>query len=375
MTKKHSLFIIAMTYLSLFGLGLTDTLRGALFPAILSSFSLTSSEGSWFFIMTSTFSILAGYSTHSLSQRLSIFNTWRAGVFFMALGALLIFLAPTFMVTLLGCASLGIGFGILAVTQNVLITTVSPPSLKKKILSGLHSMYGLASFLAPMGVAQFALQQWPWRTLFLVASLLVFLLLCSSYYLRHPEISAPHPENLEIDNSSMFEKSKLLFAIMVSSYVAMEILISTRLTTYLTQHLHWPLEQASLYLTYFFVALLSGRLLFSLLHFPISTKKTLLLALLGALLMTLLGLRIDPFFLTLTGFFMAPFYPLAMALLAEQFPTKLSPMISLTISLQSLFVIIMNLIMGPLTDHFGIDFAMNSMFVFGGLSWFLLMLI
>ncbi|MEY4616681.1 MAG: hypothetical protein RJB66_1641 [Pseudomonadota bacterium] len=374
MTKQQSYFIIAMAYLSLFGLGLADTLRGALFPEILIKYTLSNSQGSWFFITTSLFSIVAGYSSHSLARAISLFNTWRAGVLFMGLGSLGIYLASNFSLVLIGCATLGIGFGILSVTQNILITKVSPKRLTKKLLSGLHSMYGLASFFAPLMVAQFASRGLSWPLLFLWAGLIVFLLLAISFRIRSPRIPDDPPAE-DHQNQRFFTKPQLLFAFMVGSYVAMEILVTTRLTSYLTQNLNWSIEAASTYLTYFFISLLTGRFLFSILHFPLSTKKTLLISLVGSMILNLLGLHLHPIYLTLTGLFMAPFYPVAMAFLAERFPQKLSPMIGLIIAFQSSFVILMNLLMGQLTDLYGIQIAMNSAFAFGGLSWFLLMFI
>ncbi len=374
-----------MTYLSLFGLGLADNLRGTLFPEILKTFSISNSQGSWFFIITSLFSIISGYYTHSLSRRSSAFSVWRLGVFLMALGTLAFFVASTFSFLLGGAAILGAGFGILAVTQNVLVTAVTGGGETKrssqKALSGLHSMYGFSSFLSPLLVTQFAHHQIPWKYLFLLASLIIFLL-CFSSFLKSPtietnlinvtEAGSPAHSTSEL---SIFEiKQKWLFALTLSTYVALELMISTRMTTYLTVHQHLPLSEASNYLTYFFVFLLLGRLLFSFFHPPLSTKKTLLLSLLGSMMMLILGLRVSPIYLSLSGFFMAPFYPLGMALAAELFPRRVSSIFSFTISLQSIFVILMNLGVGVLTDQFGIAVAMNSAFVFGTFSWGCLML-
>lgn len=376
MTKQQSFVIIAMTYLSLFGLGLTDNLRGSLFPAILKSFALTNTQGAWFFIVTSCFSILAGYSTHSISQKLTTFRVWKVWVLMMALGSLVIFLAGHFNVLLLGCAILGVGFGFLGVTQNVIITDVTSPPATKRVLSGLHSMYGFASFLSPLLVSVFTIQQISWRFLFLGASLIVFLIGLISLPLRGGPAKDPligPPSTIPIKRIFRIEKETAYFATILSSYVAMEILVSTRLTTYLTTVYRLPLEAASNYLTYFFIALLMGRLLFSFFHPPISTKKTLMISLLGSMLLLIFGLRVNPFYLSLSGFFMAPFYPLAMALLAELFPQKISSTISFTISLQSVFVILMNLSIGVLSDRYGIETAMYSSIFFGGISWFLLM--
>ncbi len=375
MTKRQSIFIIAMTYLSLFGLGLTDNLRGSLFPEILKTFALTNTQGAWFFILTSSFAVLAGYSTHAISQKFSTLSVLKTGVVFMGLGALLIYMASQFSFLLIGCAVLGIGFGFLGVTQNVIITEVTSPPITKKVLSGLHSMYGFASFLSPLLVSTFAIQSISWRYLFLGASLIIFLIAIGALTLSAPLPSKDNVFKKPPRERGIFivESEKMFFATILSSYVAMELLISTRLTTYLTVTYQWPLEWASNYLTYFFIALLLGRLLFSFFHPPISTKKTLLISLMGSLLLIAFGLRIDPLYLSLSGFFMAPFYPLAMALLAELFPQKISSTVSLSISMQSAFVILMNLLIGILSDHYGIATAMYASLFFGGLSWFLLM--
>lgn len=374
MAKKPTYFIIGMSYLSLFSLGFTDNLRGALFPEILQTFSKSNSEGSWFFIFASIFSILAATASHFLCSKFSSYRIWQVGVFGIAMGGILIFGAESFFFVLFACIILGIGFGLLGVTQNLLITKTAPTKLVKKLLSGLHSMYGLSSFLSPILVSFAASYKTPWQHLFLAAGVFSLVLLVSSLPVVLP--NSLEPVNVSKQQGfkvSLFTKKKFLFSIIVASYVAMEILVSTRLTTYLTLGHNWSLAQASLYLSYFFVALLMGRLLFSILHFPISTKKTLLVSLLGASLCILYGLHNNPLFISLSGFFMAPFYPLAIALMTEVFPDEISSMMGLTISLQSVFVIGMNLLMGMTTDALGIHFAMNSVFIFSGFSWLLLM--
>ena len=148
-----NVLIIALTYLSLFCLGLTVNLRGTLFPEILQTFSLTNSLGSYLFIITSLFSILASFTSPRWLQQYDTIKIWRWGIFLMGTGAFGIFLSPQYPFLLLSGAILGLGFGILAVTQNLLITVVSPPTHKKRILSGLHSMYGFAAFLSPPSVS------------------------------------------------------------------------------------------------------------------------------------------------------------------------------------------------------------------------------
>lgn len=379
MFKDPKAQIIIMIYLSLFVLGLTDNLRGTLFPEILNTFSLSSTHGSYLFVITSVFSIIASYTSHQWIQRLDALQVWRWGVLLMGLGTFGFFIAPQFTPLLFSGAVLGLGFGILAVTQNLLITTIASPQTKQKILSGLHSMYGFAAFLAPLLAREMTNSQFPWKYLFLLAALLIFLLYIGILVLpasrskvstSSSQISPVQPVMHALPSSN---GKPLLLTLIISCYFSIELLMSTRMTSYLKFHYQWTLSQSSLYLTYFFIGLLAGRVFFIFFTPPLSTKKMLLLSLVSSLIVITLGLKIDPLFLSLSGLFLAPFYPLSISFISELFPNQVSSVLSKTISLQSLFFISMNLIIGYWTDLLGIASAMNFVFILGGAAWLLLM--
>lgn len=431
MLKNPKIVIILLAYLSLFGLGLTDNIRGALFPEVVHFFSVNNSQGAYFFISTSIFSVLSSVASRKLLLKFPPLTLWKWGVFFMSLGALGISFSPQFSLLMIACAILGVGFGILGVTQNLLVSLMAPPKYKKRILSGLHSMYGLASFFAPMMVAQLIGLGFHWQVLFMIASLIVICILMFSFFYKSSLLNAyisqaedqghqlnqvvpfnqaaPLNSNIEtvdnplllsnaalpllhinVKNAPETKKSKkkflvsdnhkqsknndgLYLSLSLAFYVCLELLFSTRLTTYLKNFFHWSLIDSSRYLTYFFLFLLSGRILFTFFHPPLSTRKMLYLSLLSSLFTVSLGLKINPFFLCLSGLFFAPFYPLAIAHISEIFPDKVSSVMSLTISLQSFVFIIANFSIGFWTDHFGIENAMYFAYLFGGLSWFCLM--
>jgi len=373
MFKNYNVLLITLTYLSLFGLGLTDNLRGTLFPEFLKTFDLTSSLGAYIFILTSCFSILASFTSHRWLQKTDVIKVWRWGILLMGFGALGFFLAPTFLLLLVGCASLGFGFGILAVTQNLLITNVATPAKKQRVLSGLHSMYGFASLLSPLLVRELVPHQIPWRFLFLLASSFIFLLYLSTFLLPKKNEAKFEVKNiLPLATPKPSANGTLFLPIIIACYVSIELLISTRLTSYLIFYNKWTLAQASLYLTYFFIGLLMGRMAFTFFHPPISTKKMLLISLLGSLFLIVFGLQIDPIFLCLSGLLLAPFYPLAISLISEMYPHQVTSILSKTISFQSLFFIAMNFSVGYWTDLFGIASAMNAAFIFGGIAWIFL---
>ncbi len=379
LTKKPKLFIITLAYLSLFALGLIDNFRGALLPEILQYFKVNNTQGAYFFISTSIFSVLASFSSRHWLEKIPALALWRWGVLAMSLGALGIFFAPHFLILLMTCTILGLGFGTLGVTQNLLISLLASPKSKQKLLSGLHSMYGLASFFSPLLVGVLTQRGFSWNSVFMIACVVTLFVFFFSFLIPTSDLNACVDtatlplKNSQTQASSRLDLSSWLFGLSLAFYVSLELLVSTRLTTYLKTVHQWSLVDSSHYLSYFFLALLSGRALFTFFHPPLATRKLLFISLLSSSLLILMGLRIHPFFLTLSGLFLAPFYPLAITLVSELFPEKVSSVMSLTISLQSFLFILVNLVIGHWTDHFGIASAMNFAFVFGGASWITLM--
>ena len=117
------------------------------------------------------------------------------------------------------------------------------------------------------------------------------------------------------------------------------------------------LEHSSQYVTYFFLFLLVGRLVFALKKIPLTIKLQMNLSLLFSIVLLGLGLKYHPFFLALTGLAMAPFYPLSVSYISSKTGDKARSFITFAMSFQSLAVISMHLGVGFLTDTLGLFYA------------------
>jgi fucose permease len=151
--------------------------------------------------------------------------------------------------------------------------------------------------------------------------------------------------------------------------VAAEIMISSRLALLMRREWHYDLEMSSLYVTGFFICMLLGRLLFTGFKF----NKTVLFQLSGCLVITAfmvsLGLFIHPLFLVAAGFTVGPFYPLAISFISSEFPDDLDTAVSYMIATDSMMLAVMHILVGKLTDSFGIHHAIFSAVIFLTLSF------
>ncbi|MGZ3692377.1 MAG: MFS transporter, partial [Pseudobdellovibrio sp.] len=94
--------------------------------------------------------------------------------------------------------------------------------------------------------------------------------------------------------------------------------------------------------------------------FKVSLKQQMNASLFLSLLCLILGLAVHPFFFAISGLTMAPFYPLAVAYISEITGPHKRKYLTFVIGAQSLFVILMHIGVGYLTDLCGLYYAFGT---------------
>lgn len=347
---------IILSYLSLFALGLSDNIRGPVFPEILKSFQLSDTQGAWLFAVSATASFFGSLSGARLLKRMNKIRVLDIGLIVCAAGLLGLALAPSFGMMLFASVFFGLSMGIMGVSQNTLAALGSTPERRNQILAGLHAMYGLSSLLAPLFVSLIWTYANNWRWVFGFAAIVPAVIAVYSIFIapKFEPSSAPTTSNQGAESF----KWRFWVALMLGSYVVTEIMVSSRLALYMTRVQNENLQRASFYVSGFFVCLLAGRLLCTFVHFRSALKNQLLLCFGASIVCLLLGLYLHPIGFVLSGFTMAPVYPLAIAYMAEKFPGSLESTISTAMATQSFLIVLMHVSVGRLTDLFGIHQAM-----------------
>jgi MFS transporter, FHS family, glucose/mannose:H+ symporter len=350
-------WILLFTCTSMFALGLGDNIRGPLFPDLIHFFQLSNTEASSSFAITSTFGFLGNLIAERILKKISIDRLLLLSLVIMAFALFGMGIAANFVLYMIAAAFFGLSMGLMGIAQNLMVAENVTGEMQTKALSGLHSIYGLSSLVAPFvasyapGVLGF------WRGGFFVTSAASVMVFAWSFIIHSREPIAHVNTPL---NGVIKEKTKhnaygfLMFGGILAFYVVTEILVSSRLALYMRQYFNMDLKSSSLYVTYFFSFLLLGRLGFTFKKFAASIKVQMNILLVLTFICVLLGLLAHPFFLALSGLTMAPFYPLGIAYLSEQTHIHKRRYITFAIALQNLCLISMHLGVGYLTDHFGL---------------------
>lgn len=347
------------SYISLFILGLCDNVRGPVFPELLKYFNLNDFNGSLFFAISSGMGIFGSIGVRKLLQHYHDFVCLAVSTLFLFTGMFIISISNSYFVLMLGSMFVGTSIGMLGVVENLMVLTSVSADKISKAQSGLHSMYGLASLFSPLLVNLCLSFFHNWRSVFLLTSICCLLFSVCVVWKRKEFTRSVHNKSEEekVLVPAIETKKSIFFGFIISTYVLAEILVSTRITLYLTRVYEFEIEHANYYTSAFFILLLAGRVVFTFWHPAWPKKKLLIVSLFGSLLCLSLGLLVHPLFLVLTGLAMSVFYPISMACLSTIFKRYVQTATSWAIALSSVCVITMHASVGYMTQKFGIGNA------------------
>ena len=359
---------LIFAYMSMFILGISDNIRGPLYPELIKFFSLSNSQASLSFAFASGSAFFGNGMGALILKRIHLDRLLAISIFLMMIGLFIMGIAPFYNFYLGGTILFGFSLGSTGVAQNLLITENSNSYNQAQVLSGLHGIYGLSSFIAPYLASRAPIwfsqhtTEWiyltQWRSSFFITcgiSLIVFILIL--FIAPKPGFLGPIQHNELIHGKKSSVTTMMWFAGFFASYVGAEILISTRLALYMRTYFDMSFEESSNYVSYFFIFLLTGRLFFAFKSFKLKLKKQLYFSLLLSLMALILGLWLHPFFLAIAGLTMAPFYPLAIVYISEVTGFQKRRFLTFVMGIQSLSVISMHIGVGYLTDAFGLLYA------------------
>ncbi len=372
MNKFTQRLWLALTFLSMLALGFNDNLRGPLFFEILRDFKLTDLQGAWFYSASSLLGFFASLGSAFILKKWNLLQLLAISLAVMAVALFGIGYFKNYALFLLASGLLGISMGFMGVAQNSSISSLVTLKNQSRVFAGLHSMYGLSSFLAPLAVGWGISHHLIWRDFFTISAVVVLVLFLISLFFPFPDW-ARHHRTVEQPAQNTIRglgKVSIYMSFALAFYVIAEILVGSRLSLYTIREMGLTTEQASRYVTGFYLSLLSGRILGTFFKCPGRLTTQLLVSLVLSFLTLVAGLYHNPWWFAVTGLTMSMFYPTFMVYLSDIYQKRIGVMMSLAIAIQSISIVFMHQIVGFISDFSGIKMAFHTGLIFLLLSGF-----
>lgn len=349
--------LILLAYLSLMTLGLIDNIRGPFYPEVLADLKLNGTYGSAFFAVVSLFAFAGSMTSHIWVKRWSTLNVMLGASLVFGVGFALISRSSSFSFMVGSCMIFGLAFGTLNVTQNVLVCEASSTRARRQWLSGLHGTYGISALTAPLIATFLRGQGFTWRDSFLLLAVTPVLVVLFGLWNKPPRpLKDGRPPALGKSDRA----NCILFCALMALYLWGELSASTRLVLWLRAERGFSPGDADMLLAGFFLALLSGRLFFTFVHFPKLNNWIVLCAsaALGAGLYVW-SLHSSPWLVVAAALAMAPFYPVVMDQASIVFGGKTPQAMSYIIGVGNLSLVVMHVTIGWLGDLMGVTAALH----------------
>lgn len=347
--------VIWLAYLGLLVLGWLDNIRSPFFPDILKDLNLSATAGASIFATVSLVSFLVSLTAAFWLNRYGALRILKFALFGLGVTFILFSQAPNFPLLVAGSALFGVSYGFINFSQNIVIQENASVALRRRLYAGLHSMYGIASLLAPTSATFFIEHGFDWRASFLTLGCLPILL---SLWARNLQSQAHRMTDVIASSMRLSKRGLWAAGLCLAFYMFGEISVGTRLVQLLRGQYDFSPEQANNYLALFSLLLLLGRILFTMKDLKVSNRQVLIYSAMSTVLALVLGLVHDPAWFVVSGATMSPFYPVAINYLAELFGPNASKAISFGVGLGSLAQVILHFSLGILTDAYGLKQAL-----------------
>lgn len=349
---------IIFAYVSLFSFGLLDNIRGPLYPEILKWFTIGTTQGSLLFSGASLSGLIICLVNKFWLRRFGALRCLRFFIILMTFSSLGMGLSGYFMqgfpyLIFFSCL-FGISTGGSGICMNILVAQGSNDKWRRRALSGLHSMYGFASFLAPAFAGLWIQSGGKWCSALVLLALVPLITWLGSFATGRGEAKFETSADLPLPRSYHF-----LFGFIFAFCVAAELSLSTQIPLFGERVLGWSVEKSSFYLSLFFLFLLAGRFIFSLFHFPGKSHTWLLLSTGFGSISYFLGLNFHPFFLPFSGLFISIFFPCAVDWISTLFENKIDKLMASVMTMVGVFVVGMHIVVGRVTDQWGLKVALT----------------
>jgi MFS family permease len=112
--------------------------------------SATASQSGLAIALSTLFVAISSFTYQSLKSRFTFVRIYEIAFVSMGIGYLIISLAQAMAMVLVGLAIAGLGLGLLVPNMNLCLASITPPTLRGRVLGGWTTCFFLGQFLSPL---------------------------------------------------------------------------------------------------------------------------------------------------------------------------------------------------------------------------------
>lgn len=353
--NKENLWIIIFMFLIMAFNAIIDNSKGILIPIFKDVFKVSNTDiglmlslGTFAYII---FTYVGGILCEKIGQRKVFF----LGLVFMTISIFLMSTANTFNSLIMYMFLMNLGNALISIGINTLIPLVFI-SFQAIIMNLTHFCYGVGSTVGQLSVGYLVDKGVAWRNIYVGIATLFLLVSIGFCFIKVPEVHKAH-DSRGLNITKIFKEKLLYFyGLGLGFYVFAEVGTASWLVNFLQESYGYSFSKSSLYLSAFFFLFTIGRLVGGFVVEKKGYLQSILVSLAIAIILLITGLIIGDFALVLiciSGLFFAITFPTLTVTIRSVFKENSTYITGVIITFSSSVNMILNYIMGSLSDIIG----------------------
>ncbi|WP_426350764.1 MFS transporter [Alloiococcus sp. CFN-8] len=339
--------------------GITENSKGIFIPGFKEYFIIGDKEISYMLMGTSLTYMIAnffgGYLCEKIGQKIVLI----LGVITLMVSLVMMSISQSFLAFAIwiGINSAGLGFA--GISGNTLLPVIVL-SFQSLAMNLMHFFYGFGSTLGQRSFGFFLDKGISWRQLYLIVAVIIGILFLILFFIPFPEVKEKKDEKKLSIKEIFKNKLIILYMIALGTYVAAEICTSNWLVNYLVEAYSQSENDASVYLSTFFLIFALGRLFGGFVVERFGSFKTVIASLMIALILFTAGLLLGEgalFLIALSGLFFAITFPTVISTIPKVFPISSAYITGILVTTASFQSMLLNYAFGLANDYFGAEKA------------------
>lgn len=357
MKKQKNWRAIIFIFLIMAMIAVVDNTKGIFVPAFKREFGVDDNSISNMFIMSSAAYMLFSYIGGILSEKLGQKKVYILGILLNIISLFLLAASKTFVMLLIGIGLSSGGIALVAIASNTIIPIIVITA-QAVIMNMMHFCFAMGSSVGQVIFGNLSAVGISWRKIYFYVAIVFIVLLIAFIFLKIPVTHITEVKKKENNNYKIIFKNPIIIVYMfaIGFYCFAENGIASWFVNYITSGFNINEGVAANYTAVFFAIFAVGRLFGGFVVRKVGYFNTIVTSLTIAGILLFIGIWLGKdglVVISISGLFFAITFPTTILTLSKVFKGNGVYVTGLVVTANSFIIMILNKIMGILSDYIG----------------------
>lgn len=360
MKKQKNWTAIIFIFIIMAMIAVVDNTKGIFVPAFKRQFGVDDNSISNMFIISSAAYMLFSYIGGILSEKIGQKNVYILGILLNIISLFLLSASKTFMMLLVGVGLSSGGVALIAIASNTIIPIIVITA-QAVIMNMMHFCFAIGSSIGQVVFGNLYAAGIGWRKIYFYVAIIYIILLFIFIVLKIPVVHVTeHKENKKKNSYKLIFKRPLIIVYMfaIGFYCFAENGIASWFVNYITSGFNISEGVAANYTAVFFAIFAIGRLFGGFVVKKFGYFNTIVTSLTSAGILLFIGIFLGKSglaIISLSGLFFAITFPTTILTISKVFKGNGVYVTGVVVTANSFIIMILNKIMGVLSDYIGVE--------------------